>query len=333
MLHIGIAGLGWWGSNLVKAAKQSSEGIKVVAGTVRQPDKYRDFAKEQELQLFDQFEDMLTMSEIDAVIIATPHSQHDYHIAQAVDAGMHIFCEKPLSLSLSGAEKAYSLVESKKLTLAIGFNRRHHPAIIEIRRLIDQGKLGTPTHMEASLTLPAALNFTNDNWRSNKSEWPAGSLTPLSIHVVDHVIDFFGRIKNASARSARRGTPVDVDDTTAILLQMENGMLVVITSSVVAPVSGRIDIFGTKGRFEITGHTYDELTVTTSDESPTTLSFLDYTLDGNALTDELDAFARSISGAAEYPVPKDQVLHCCAVVEAIIQSAETGATIEIDALT
>ncbi|NND50002.1 MAG: Gfo/Idh/MocA family oxidoreductase, partial [Rhizobiales bacterium] len=104
MINAAVAGLGWWGRHIIGTLKESQK-INVVAATARRPDRHRDFAEEAGIDLIDGYEQTLADPRIDAVILATPNTQHEEQIRLAAEAGKQVFCEKPLALTRGAAER------------------------------------------------------------------------------------------------------------------------------------------------------------------------------------------------------------------------------------
>src|SRR5512139_2996383 len=103
MLKTAIVGLGWWGKNLVKAARAFGAPINFVRGVSLEPDTVREFAAEHKIVLGTTFEEVLADREIQAVILATPHTRHRAQVEAAAAAGKHIYCEKPFALAKADA--------------------------------------------------------------------------------------------------------------------------------------------------------------------------------------------------------------------------------------
>src|SRR5690606_19058906 len=89
---------------------------------------------------------------IDAIVLATPHSQHVGQIQQAAKAGKHIFCEKPLTLTAADARAAFAACKENNVLLCVGQNRRYLPAARKIKSMIDSGELGTILQFEANFS-------------------------------------------------------------------------------------------------------------------------------------------------------------------------------------
>src|ERR1700722_3369309 len=104
MINAAIIGLGWWGKTLVESA-EGSDAIRFVCGTTRTmtPD-LEAFAKAKNLRA------VLADPEVNAVVLATPHSMHGAQVIAAAAAGKHVFCEKPFTLTKQEAEAAVAAV-------------------------------------------------------------------------------------------------------------------------------------------------------------------------------------------------------------------------------
>src|SRR4051812_830397 len=105
MIRAAIVGIGTWGRNLVEATK-GSNAIRFVAGATRTPSAAQAFCEQHGIRLRDRYDDLLADREVDAVVLATPHSMHCEQIIAAAKAGKHVFVEKPLGVDARSAEQA-----------------------------------------------------------------------------------------------------------------------------------------------------------------------------------------------------------------------------------
>jgi len=323
MIKAGIAGLGWWGQNLVRSVQGKSDAISFTAGAVRHPEKAAEFAGEQGLTLFDSIDSMLADADIDAVVLATPHSTHGEQMVTAAAAGKHIYSEKPFTMNKADAERAIGAANDAGVQIVVGQNRRFHPAMGELRERVKSGALGTVLHVEVTEGGPSAVGLKPDNWRSQRSEWPAGGMTPMGIHLIDGMIDLFGTVSSVYCQSVHRFVEADVDDATSALLQFDNGITGYIGIVLATRPQLRFAVHGTDAIATIRERSYNFLDIVPFEGEPENINYGDYKMDGEALTAELEAFAGAIDGSAPYPIPHDQMIHAVAVLEAIIKSAET----------
>lgn len=335
MVNAAIVGLGWWGKTLVEAVQQDSTDIRFVAGTTRtKTPEVQAFAVAQKFLLADSYEELLANPQVDAIVLATPHSMHAQQMIAAAAAKKHIFCEKPFALTKESAEQAVDAVKKAGVTLAVGYNRRFHPEMTKLRSRIRSGELGTVLHVEATMTFPNALMLKPEAWRANREETPCGGLTPMGVHAIDGMIDLCGPVDQVFAQSFRRVVPVDSDDTTSILFRMKDGMSGYLGTITATGPGFSFQVFGSKGWVRLEGMTH--VAGASSEERRTRLfsACKFQPIKGPAETWEaerldvtrasLEAFAHAVTGGSPYPITTDEMIHGVAVTEAIVRSAAAG---------
>jgi predicted dehydrogenase len=333
MIKAGIVGLGWWGKTLVESG-ENSDAIRFVAGTTRTvTPEVEAFAKQKGLRLTADYQAMLA-HDIDAVVLATPHSMHATQVMAAAAAKKHVYCEKPFTLTKREAEDAVAAVKKAGVTLAVGYNRRFHPEMTKLRDMVRAGELGTILHVEATMTFPNALFINPAHWRADKAETPLGGLMPMGVHAVDGMIDLCGPIDHAFAQSFRRAAPIDADDTTSILVRMKEGMTGYLGTMTTTGPGFSFQVFGSKGFVRLEGLTH--VAGASSEERRMRLfgacKFQPVKGEGktwqaaslDVTRAALEAFAKAAQGGAAYPIPFDQVIAGVAATEAIIRSAGSG---------
>jgi predicted dehydrogenase len=333
MIKAGIVGLGWWGKTLVESG-ENSDAIKFVAGTTRTvTPEVEAFAKQKGLRLTADYQAMLA-HDIDAVVLATPHSMHATQVMAAAAAKKHVYCEKPFTLTKREAEDAVAAVKKAGVMLAVGYNRRFHPETTKLRDMIRAGELGTILHVEATMTFPNALFINPAHWRADKAETPLGGLMPMGVHAVDGMIDLCGPIDHAFAQSFRRAAPIDADDTTSILVRMKEGMSGYLGTMTTTGPGFSFQVFGSKGFVRLEGLTH--VAGASSEERRMRLfgacKFQPVKGEGkvwqaaslDVTRAALEAFAKAAQGGPAYPIPYDQVIAGVAATEAIIRSADSG---------
>ena len=203
MIRAAIVGIGTWGRNLVASVQGKSEHIRFIAGATRTPAKAAEFCRQHGIRLVDDYEQLLADRDVDALVLATPHSQHCEQISAAAGASKHVFVEKPLGLDAKEAEVAVRACAEARVTLAVGYNWRFQPALDEVRRMLDDGRLGKLLHIEGNFCGPSAYRFAREHWRQDRDEVPAGGMTGRGVHVVDAMLYLAGRVETVVAQSRR----------------------------------------------------------------------------------------------------------------------------------
>jgi predicted dehydrogenase len=335
MIKAAIVGMGWWGRTLVEAVQADSDTIRFVAGATRTVSpEVKAFADTHKLQLMDSYEALLADRQVDAVVLATPHSRHSAQTIAAAEAGKHVFCEKPFALTKADAEAAVAATEKAGVTLGLGYNRRFHPEMTKLRQQIQSGALGTVLHFEATMTFPNALLLKPEAWRAHRDETPCGGLTPMGVHAIDGMIDLGGEIDHVYCQSFHRVVPVDSDDTTSMLFRMKHGASGYLGTITATGPGFSFQVFGSKGSVRLEGMTH--VAGASSEERRTRLfgTCRFQPLTGPAEVWEaarldvtracLEAFATAAAGGAPYRIPTREMIHGAAVTEAVVKSAASG---------
>src|SRR5580698_10429910 len=151
MIQAAIVGLGRWGKNLVNGAA-GSPALRFTIANTRTRQTAEAFCREKSLRWTSDLDDILGDRSIDAVVFATPHSQHPDQVRRAAAAGKHVFVEKPFALTLAEADQMLEAVARAGIVLAVGFNRRFSPSMTRLRDAVRGGRLGTIVTISAEQT-------------------------------------------------------------------------------------------------------------------------------------------------------------------------------------
>lgn len=240
------------------------------------------------------WETMIAREDIDIIDITAPSNAHKVIAVAAAEHGKHIFCEKPLALTLDDARQMYEAARKNNIAHQIGFNYRFAPAVQLAKQMIDAGKLGTIRHVRASYL----QDFIIDPefpliWRLQKEVCGSGSLGDLGAHFIDLARFLVGDFKSVtglqktfiksrpkvesmtglSARAsgeAQHGE-VDVDDGTVFAAEFANGALGVFEATRFAQGHKNdlsIEINGDKGSVKFVFERMNELWYFNADDEP-----------------------------------------------------------------
>jgi predicted dehydrogenase len=324
MLRAAIYGLGRWGNRLAESVQQS-EKIRFVKGISRDPARHREFSQKTGIRIVSSYGRVLNDPEIDAVVLATPHSLHHKQIVQAAKAGKHVFVEKPMTLTRKTAEKAVEACRAAGVTLGLGFNRRFAPSFLDMMRRIRAGEIGDVLHIEAQQSGPTGYRLKPGNWRATRAESPAGAMTARGIHTLDSMIHIAGVVSTVYAYSDRRKLPpeVEIDDTTSMLLKFANGVTGYLGTIFATGDFWRVHVFGSKGWLEMRGDT--ELIARGLDGDPNRVTLPA----ADKEQAELEAFAEAVAAKQPFMVPPEEAVNEIAVLEAIVKSAAKGKPVTV----
>ena len=138
-LNWGILSTAKIGIEKVIPAMQHGKLSKIVAIASRTHESAREAAKNLKIpKAFGSYKDLLEDTSIDAVYIPLPNHMHVPWTIKALAADKHVLCEKPLSRKLTESEEMIQIAKEMGVTLKCGFNHRHHPAITEGKKIIDE---------------------------------------------------------------------------------------------------------------------------------------------------------------------------------------------------
>jgi predicted dehydrogenase len=334
MIRAAIVGIGRWGRTLVGGVQGKSQALRFTAGHNRTRANAEAFCAEHGLALKDSLDEILADPAIEAVVFATPHSEHGEQVERTAAAGKHVFMEKPFTLDRNSAARALDAVARAGVTLGVAYPRRFHPGMRELKARIDDGRLGTLAHCYGEQNSPAGLFMDPRSWRADPAEAPAGGMTAMGVHNLDAMIHLFGPINEVYAKSLRRTIDYDAEDTTSVMLGFASGMSATLMCCLATAVSYRLAVFGSKGCAElVTPELEFRFTPTPeampagrhSQPAPEIIRNPGF----NGILAELEAFAAAIRGDQPYPIPPEEVLHCVAAFEAIVQSAATGRPLRV----
>ena len=326
MLNAVAVGLGAWGQVLVNAIQGKSDKIRIIAGQTRTAsDEAKAFAKGHGFPVTSSYEELLGREDVDAVILATPHSLHAEQVQQAAKAGKHVFCEKPFTLNKSSAEKSVKACRDAGVVLGVAHNRRFFPAYQALQKMVKSGKLGEILHLEGNFSGPSGYRRKEGNWRVQPGESPLGSVAGKGLHAIDAMIGLAGPIERVNAVCTRKVLPAS-DDTTAMLLWFGDGTSGYLGTLDATAFMWRLAAFGSKGWAEMRGQHC--LISRMNEDGELGEKVTDYDVADTPLL-ELEAFADAVAGGDPYPMTDAEIISTPALWEAAIKSVELAETIDI----
>ena len=322
MIGLAVVGLGWWGSHITCKLDGDPE-LEVVATA--------DPATERGAT-YGSLDEVLADPAVDAVALCTPHSLHETQVLQCVNARKHVFCEKPLTLTASGARRVVEACRANDLVLGIGHERRFEPGMQEVRRLANEGELGTLLHAEATFNHDLFASLPGGSWRSSPAESPAAGMTAMGVHLTDALISTLGPVSQVRAISGQRVLALASGDALAVLMRFTSGATASVTVLSSSPFYGRFAVFGSRRWVEIRDDDHPEQSagstlVTRATGSQVESRILPAT---DAVLANLHAFAGAVAGNDDYPFTDDELVHNVAVLEAIVASAAQDETVDLD---
>ena len=228
---------------VIPAIKMSSRG-ELVAVASRDLDKARLYAHQWEIpRAFESYEEMLTSGAVDAVYISLPNHLHAEWTIQALEAGIHVLCEKPFALTVEQVDAMIAASQRSGCVLAEAFMYRHHPQTKMLGEIVRRGDLGE------LLAVRGAFNFAiadRENIRL-APDMGGGSLWDVGVYPLSLAQYIYGSAPEWVSAVQRTG-PSGVDETFFGLLHYPGGGSAQIMSSLESPYFALAEILGTGGR-------------------------------------------------------------------------------------
>ncbi len=332
MLNAAIVGLGWWGQHIVSTLQNKSEKMRFVRAVDVNLGTASAIAEKNGLALSANLQDALDDDDVQAVVLATPHTLHEEQILASAVAGKHVFCEKPLALTRASAKRSVAACEAADVVLGMGHERRFEPAMLEIKELVKSGGLGEIMHVEANFSHDKLANLPANNWRVSSKESPAAGMTATGIHLTDAYMAMFGPVEEVYAHTARRNPANLNGDVLSFHVRFRSGATGFFNSVLETPIYLRYCVFGSTAWVEALDYHHP------SEPGPTRFSISreegrieTKTMEWeDTVRANFDAFADACLGGAPYPFTNEEKIQNIALFEAICESAESGQPFTID---
>ena len=236
---------------LVAVCDVASEKVNALAG------KYGAKA-------FNNLTDMLSgCPEIEVVAVCTPNGLHAEHSIQALKAGCHVLCEKPMALSVPDCSAMINAAERANKRLFIVKQNRFNPPVEAVKKLIDEDRLGKIYSIQLSCFWNRNENYYQNSWKGTK-DLDGGTLFTQFSHFIDLLYWFVGDVDWVSARTGNfhhQGL-IEFEDTGMAILKFNNGAIGTVNYTVNAykkNMEGSLTIFAEKGTVKIGGQYLNEL--------------------------------------------------------------------------
>ena len=224
-LKIGIIGLGKMGGIRAATVRQHDDTV-LISGTDPNPPK-KGF---NDMKILPDYRAVIE-SGVDAVFVCTPNRFIPEVVIAALDAGKHVFCEKPPGRNMADIERIMAAEKRNPgLVLKVGFNHRYHYGIMEAKKIVDSGKYGKILWMRGVYG-KAEGSGKPDEWRNSPALAGGGILFDQGIHMLDLFRHFNGEFNEIKSMCTTAFWDFPLEDNAFALLRDENGRIAMLHSS------------------------------------------------------------------------------------------------------
>jgi predicted dehydrogenase len=271
------------------------------------------------------YEELLADPEIDAIYNPLPNQLHVEWTAKAAEAGKHVLCEKPISMTVAEAESLLEVRRRTGVKIGEAFMIRSFPQWLRLRELLKQGRVG---ELRSVMGFFSYFNVDPANIR-NQPECGGGALMDIGCYCIQAARYGFADEPRRVVAAIDRDPTMGTDRLTSALLEFPAGQATFTCSTQLVPYQ-RVHFLGTRGRIEI------EIPFNAPIDRPTRI-FID---DGGGLfgenittetfptanqyTMQGDDFSKAILEDTEVPVPLEEAIKNMAVIEAVFRSGKSG---------
>ncbi|MCL2838248.1 MAG: Gfo/Idh/MocA family oxidoreductase [Oscillospiraceae bacterium] len=176
------------------------------------------------------YKEMIAQEKLNVLHICLPHHLHAEVAIYAMERGIHVLCEKPMSITVAEARQMIDAAKRNNVHLAVIFQNRYNAGSLMVKEALDGGKLGKILSAKASLTWHKNLDYYREsNWRGKWSEAGGGVIINQAIHTLDLVRWFVdSEVATVEANISNRVLrEIEVEDSAEGLIRFENGVFAV----------------------------------------------------------------------------------------------------------
>jgi predicted dehydrogenase len=322
------------GVKRVLPAMQKGDWTEVTAIASRDLGQAEQVARDLGIgKAYGSYEELLADPQIEAIYNPLPNQLHVPWSIRAAEAGKHVLCEKPLSMTVAEARTLLAVQERTGVTIGEAFMVRTHPQWLRTRELIASGRIG---ELRSIVGFFGYFNTDPKNIR-NIPECGGGGLMDIGCYPINTSRFAFDEEPTRVSGLIDRDPKLKVDRLTSAILEFPSGQAIFTCSTQIMPYQ-RMQFLGTKGRIEV------EVPFNAPNDRPCRI-FID---DGRDLfgggiaietfptcdqyTIQGDAFSRAVREGGQAPVPLTDAIKNMAVIEAVFRSAESGAWVSPEAI-
>jgi predicted dehydrogenase len=224
MLQVGLIGAGDMGSYLGQICDEIP-GATLAAVAGHNSNKVENYARKYGAIFYLDYQTMLKHSRMDAVIVATPSDTHHKIVLDCIHAGLHVFCEKPLALSVPDCDEMISAAANAQVKLMVGHVLRELPVFAKVREILASRALGKPLVTSFIRTEKVSLV----GWYLEKARYRS-AFHEMAIHELDILRVLMGEVEEIEVLAVpRTARDLDYDTPTLIRLRFKNGTIGSIT--------------------------------------------------------------------------------------------------------
>lgn len=222
MINLGIIGLGGVTSylHIPQALKSNKFNVIAAADVVTE----NPIAKRFQIQnYYTDYKELLKNSDVEAVLVSSPHHLHEEHIVAAFNAGKHVIIEKPISRNLREAQNIKKAWEQSGKVGMVAFCQRFYPKHAHVKALLDENKLGKP--LSARIDHYQNFNPMENSWWRSEEKVGGGAVIGSGVHRLDLLRWFFGEAVSVYAKAVKMPRRLEAEACVHAVIEFHSGVI------------------------------------------------------------------------------------------------------------
>ena len=229
-------------------------GAELKAITSLHLDHAKAMSSKMGCEASDDWKATVARSDIDAVLVCTPPHVHAEISIAAMKAGKHVLCEKPMTKTVAEAEDMVAVAKKAGVVLKCGFNHRHHPAIRDAKKVVDDGKIGRPLFGRCRYGICGRPGYENE-WRADPKQAAGGQFIEQGTHAIDLFRWFMGDVAEVACMTGvEYFKEQTLDDNGMAVFRMKSGAMASLHASLTQwKNTFSFEVFGADGYVQVEG--------------------------------------------------------------------------------
>jgi len=338
-LRVGVIGCGSIAQHRHLPEYKANKNVELVAVCDSNEERAREVAEKFGAEAYTSFEELLKNAEVDAVSVCTPNYLHAPISIAALNAGVHVLCEKPMATSTVEAEAMIAAAKASGKKLMIGHNQRFVPSHQRARKLIASGEIGKIYSFRTAFGHGGPEGWSVDgkeSWFFQKDKAFVGAMGDLGVHKTDLLRYVLGEeiVEVGSFVETSAKDFADVDDNAVCVLKTESGIIGTLAASwaYVSKEDNSTIIYGEKGILRLEDDPTNSLVVQYANGE-----VVNYQLGkiqsndagGQRTSHVINHFVDAVLQNQEPPVPGEEGMKSLEVILAALESNETKQIVRV----
>lgn len=257
MVNFAIVGCGHIAHKHAEAVTKA-EGANLVAVCDTDPSKMEPFIEQYNVKGYTQLSELLKNDEVDVINICTPSGFHANIAVESANAKKHIVVEKPIAMTLEDTDAIINACKENNVKLSVVHPNRFRPVMIELKKAMDEQKLGKLSHANATVRWNRNDQYYKQApWRGTK-QFDGGVLMNQAIHNLDLILWLMGDVEEIYSMEATRLRDIESEDVSTGVIRFKNGALGIVEAATTIYPSNleeTISVFGETGTIKVGGKT------------------------------------------------------------------------------